>query len=107
MGGCQTEQPLLGEVAIRPTLLIRATTSTAPSSSSAQDTAQAHPDPAVKIAKHRGVAAVLEVLEPTSQGAVDILHDPPQAIARCALGLRAERGLELPAALVTRPVLGA
>jgi hypothetical protein len=60
MGCCQTEQPLLGEEAIGPSLVIQTLSDTVPLRLLAEDAPQASSDPSVQSHEHVAIGAVLE-----------------------------------------------
>src|SRR5262245_26876290 len=103
--GClQAEQPLLGKEGVGPLDLIEPAGEAASPVALAQDGPQPPSYPCIERREGRGTA-VLEVLEPSPQRAVHILDDRVQTVPRRSPGLGADRILELPEALVSRPAL--
>src|SRR5271169_1872049 len=104
MGSHQTVVPKCGKEGIRPALMIRATGAPVAVRPFAKDASQTRAYPSVETAKHGAVAAVLEIGEPSPQGAVHVRHDAPQALSRGTPGLGSHRLLELGNAFLPRPV---
>src|SRR5579871_4165222 len=77
MGGCQAEQPMLGKVGVGPAVVVFSTPPAFESVSFAQNAAQAHSDPSVKVCE-RVFATVLEVREPAHERLVQIGDDNSQ-----------------------------
>ena len=80
LGRLQGEQPVLGKAGVRPALMGRRATSSATTRTFAQNTAQTHPYPAVERREDPAMA-MLELLKPAPQCAVDIGDDHVQAVA--------------------------
>ncbi len=81
MGGCQTEQPKLGKVAIWPAIAISPTAPTLALTALTEDAPQAHACSGVEVGKHGPVAAVLKVDEPALEAAVHVADDARHALA--------------------------
>ena len=104
MGLLQAEEPVLGKESIGPTPMIVAVDAgdTPAAQPFAQQASQPTAYPAVQDAEDPAVA-VLEVLEPAAQGAVHVGDDLGKAVPRGPLGLGADRVLQFPQALASRP----
>ena len=82
MGGLQAEQPVLGEVGVGPTLLVRTTTAAISSLSVTKDAPQPHANPAVQAAIDLG-RAMTKVSEPAAKRGRERRHDERQAMGSC------------------------
>src|SRR5882672_1293209 len=104
MSFLQAKEPMLGKEGIGPALMIGAVNFGHPfvAETFAQEASQPPADPAVHQSECRAMA-VLEVLEPSSQGAVHVRDDHGKALSRGSFGLGADRILELRQALLARP----
>ena len=91
IGVRQTVVPERSEVGIRPALMIRASGTSTAAGPFAENAAQTPAYPSVETAKHRAVAAVLEIDEPSPQGAVHVRHDALHTLSRSTPGLGSYR----------------
>src|SRR5260370_25640664 len=102
IGVSQAEKPMLGKEGMGPPAVVGAAGDARPAVLFARDIAQPPADPAVERCECRAMA-VLEVLKPAAQRAVEIPDDLGQAVSRRALGLGPDRVLELLQALGAAP----
>src|SRR5438105_12021655 len=79
MGHVQTEQPVVGEVSVRPPLMVRATASTLAPRAFPEDTPQAAADPTVQV-RVDVPEAMSEVPKPSLQRCMELPEDRPQAV---------------------------
>ena len=101
-GSLQGEEPLLGNVRIRPTLVIRPPTAAPPTRTPPEDTPQTHAHPAVQRPERRSTT-VLEVPKPATQRPADVRDYTRQTLAVRSPRLGTEGVLELPQTLRPRP----
>src|SRR5437660_8641854 len=101
VGAPQAVEAQVGEVQVRPTLMVRAAASTLPARTLAQDTAQAAADPAVQVREHVPVTMPKEP-KPSLQRRVQLPDDPRQAVAVGAACLCSDAVLQLGQALLPR-----
>src|SRR2546425_9001750 len=87
-------------------MMIQPTAPALTTSPSAQDTTQTHTYPAIQTGEGRSVT-VLEVMEPTTQGAIHRADDHHQGQAIRALRVLPDPAFQLVQALTTRPLHGA
>ena len=93
---------MFAKESVSPALMIApAPPATAPRMAT-QNTAQAHPDPAVH-GREGCKMTVFEIFKPAAQHAIDFLDDRLQAVTVIALGHNPDCILELAEALLTRP----
>ena len=102
MGFYQAEKPMIPKEAVWPAIMIVASTDPVKTHPLAQNTAKAPPHPFVYDRKGP-FAAMLEVLEPALQRAVDLHDDHGQALPVAALGFGTDSILELAHTFLTRP----
>lgn len=84
MGEYQAVQPLFGKVDIRPAMMVGATRATPSVLSTAEDTPQPTPYPAVQAGEGRAMA-VFEILKPALQNA--LYPTAMERQGRCSLQL--------------------
>ena len=95
MGNCQRVQTMRGKESIRPAMMIEPAAASAATTTMAQDAAQTHADPAVKVDKSPATA-VLKVLKPAFQRPIDVQDDDRQAIAVIPSRFLTNRVFEFP-----------
>lgn len=79
MGGDKTEQPLFGEVAVRPDEAIAFVVGmTVTTQAATEQASQTHSQPSIQIAEAPRGLRVLEVRKPAAERPVHIRHDAGQ-----------------------------
>jgi hypothetical protein len=86
MGCAERKQPLLGEVSVWPSLMVRTTSPASLVLPLAQDATQAHPNPAVQFGKGAAMT-VFEIAKPSPQRPVGVLNQVVEAVPLGAPGL--------------------
>ena len=94
MGFYKAEKSTIPKEAVRPAIMIMASTDPVKTRPLAKDTAKAPPHPLI-YDREGPFAAMLEVLEPALQRAVELLDDHGQALAVITLGFGTDNILEL------------
>jgi hypothetical protein len=102
MGLYKVEKPMVPKELIRPALMIMSPANTFEPYTLSQDASNPASHPTVNRWKSP-FFAMLEVLEPSSKGAIDIFDDHCRATAIAAPGLGADGIFELLEALASRP----
>src|SRR3974390_2471014 len=98
----QGEQPALRKVGIGPALMVRPAPRSLSAPPAAQDAAQSHAHPAVQRSE-RGLMAVIKILKPAHQSAIQIDDGGLQALPVRAPGLGPNRVSKFPLTLPARP----
>ncbi|MCE2726568.1 MAG: hypothetical protein LW698_07280 [Planctomycetaceae bacterium] len=104
-GGCQTEQPELGEEVIWPPLVIKAPADAGPLLSLAENAPQAAPYIPIHAREHVAVGGVLEVGVPATEDRMYAGNHALQAIARRSSSARPYGVAEILQALLAWPVI--
>src|ERR1051325_4678401 len=97
----QAVKALVGEVIVRPPLMIRAAAPTVTTRPLTQYAAQTHANPTVEVREH-GPVTMPKVSKPTVQRSIQMHHNPLHAVPVGAACLRSDGVLQLVQAFLTR-----